>query len=126
VAKRYSTEKAKCASCHLSSAFYRTGLAFTHAGRNWHRRFPGQPFARNAIARRPFVASSPGWGRHYHDGRFATQDEVVNHYKTVKKLNLADPNTQIYLKVVMRFHAQKDPGCCAVRCPSTLNTNPGW
>jgi len=30
-------------------------------------------------------------GGFYHDGRFASLDDVVNHYNAVIKLNLSDP-----------------------------------
>jgi CxxC motif-containing protein (DUF1111 family) len=81
--------KAKCATCHVPPLF-------TEPGWNLHtpdeigvddfqaRRSPGEPAYRTAPLRGLFAHTKGGF---YHDGRFATLAEVVEHYN--HHLNLA-------------------------------------
>jgi hypothetical protein len=82
--------KAQCASCHVPPLF-------TEPGWNLHKpsevgvddfqaqRSPGEVSYRTAPLRGLFAHSKGGF---YHDGRFATLQDVVKHYNTTKKLAL--------------------------------------
>src|SRR3954468_22550625 len=84
--------KAQCATCHVPPLF-------TEPGWNLHsaaeigvddfqsKRSPGEPKYRTSPLRGLFAHSKGGF---YHDGRFATLNDVVDHYNTTKKLNLSD------------------------------------
>jgi hypothetical protein len=84
------TGKANCAQCHVPPLF-------TEPGWNTHKasdigiddfqssRSPDGTY-RTAPLRGLFAHAKGGF---YHDGRFATLMDVVNHYDTVKKLNLS-------------------------------------
>jgi len=84
--------KAQCASCHVPPLF-------TEPGWNLHSaseigvdsfqadRSPGEQKYRTAPLHGLFAHTKGGF---YHDGRFATLDDVVEHYNTVKNLNLSD------------------------------------
>jgi hypothetical protein len=83
--------KANCAQCHVPPLF-------TEPGWNTHKpsdigiddfqanRAPDKTY-RTAPLRGLFAHTKGGF---YHDGRFATLLDVVNHYNTFKKLNLSD------------------------------------
>lgn len=83
--------KASCAQCHVPPLF-------TEPGWNTHKasdigidnfqalRSPDNSY-RTAPLRGLFAHMKGGF---YHDGRFATLLDVVNHYNNVKKLNLTD------------------------------------
>ena len=83
--------KAQCATCHVPPLF-------TEPGWNLHaaseigvddfqaKRSPGEQKYRTAPLRGLFAHTKGGF---YHDGRFATLDDVVEHYNQVKKLNLS-------------------------------------
>src|SRR6266568_8685000 len=83
--------KAQCATCHVPPLF-------TEPGWNLHaaseigvddfqaKRSPGEQKYRTAPLRGLFAHAKGGF---YHDGRFATLDDVVEHYNQVKKLNLS-------------------------------------
>jgi mono/diheme cytochrome c family protein len=83
--------KANCAQCHVPPLF-------TEPGWNAHKpsdigiddfqanRAPDKSY-RTAPLRGLFAHTKGGF---YHDGRFATLLDVVNHYNTFKKLNLSD------------------------------------
>jgi cytochrome c peroxidase len=83
--------KAQCASCHVPPLF-------TEPGWNLHaaseigvddfqaKRSPGEQKYRTAPLRGLFAHAKGGF---YHDGRFATLDDVVEHYNTLKNLNLS-------------------------------------
>jgi mono/diheme cytochrome c family protein len=82
--------KAKCATCHVPPLF-------TEPGWNLHtpaevgvdefqaKRSPGEQGYRTAPLRGLFAHSKGGF---YHDGRFATLDDVVQHYDQHLKLGL--------------------------------------
>ena len=84
--------KARCSTCHVPPLF-------TEPGWNLHspsevgvddfqaKRSPGEQKYRTAPLRGLFAHSKGGF---YHDGRFATLNEVVDHYNTYKKLGLND------------------------------------
>lgn len=84
--------KARCSTCHVPPLF-------TEPGWNLHspsevgvddfqaKRSPGEQKYRTAPLRGLFAHSKGGF---YHDGRFATLNEVVDHYNTFKKLGLND------------------------------------
>jgi mono/diheme cytochrome c family protein len=84
------TGKAKCASCHVPPLF-------TEPGWNLHApaeigvddfqasRSPGEKSYRTAPLRGLFAHSKGGF---YHDGRFATLDDVVEHYNQHLNLSL--------------------------------------
>ena len=84
--------KASCAQCHVPPLF-------TEPGWNTHKpseigiddfqanRSPDETY-RTAPLRGLFAHMKGGF---YHDGRFATLLDVVNHYNTFKKLNLTEP-----------------------------------
>ena len=82
--------KAQCATCHVPPLF-------TEPGWNLHaaseigvddfqaKRSPGEQKYRTAPLRGLFAHAKGGF---YHDGRFATLDDVVEHYNQTKKLGL--------------------------------------
>jgi len=82
--------KAKCSTCHVPPLF-------TEPGWNLHtaaeigvddfqaKRSPGEQSYRTAPLRGLFAHSKGGF---YHDGRFATLDDVVEHYNNHLKLGL--------------------------------------
>jgi hypothetical protein len=83
--------KAQCASCHVPPLY-------TEPGWNLHspseigvddfqaKRSPGEQKYRTAPLRGLFAHSKGGF---YHDGRFATLDEVIEHYNSLKHLGLS-------------------------------------
>ncbi|MDP9269254.1 MAG: hypothetical protein M3P27_13150 [Acidobacteriota bacterium] len=83
--------KAQCATCHVPPLF-------TEPGWNLHaaseigvddfqaKRSPGEQKYRTAPLRGLFAHAKGGF---YHDGRFATLDEVVEHYNRLRHLNLS-------------------------------------
>lgn len=86
------TGKAKCASCHVPPLF-------TEPGWNTHK--PSDigidDFQANRSPDKTYVTQGLKglWthmkGGFYHDGRFATLMDVVNHYNDFKKLSLTEP-----------------------------------
>lgn len=81
-------EKAKCATCHVPPLFSEPG---------WNTHKPEEigidDFQANRSPEKTYVTQGLKgiWIRKrgfYHDGRFATLLDVVNHYDTFKKLNL--------------------------------------
>jgi hypothetical protein len=84
--------KGKCATCHVPPLFTEPGWPLHtpeeigiddfQANRSPEKRYRTTPL------RGLFTRMRGGF---YHDGRFSTLDDVVNHYNTVKKLNLTDP-----------------------------------
>ena len=83
--------KAKCASCHVPPLF-------TEPGWNTHKAsdIGIDDFQSNRSPDNTYVTQGLKglWthmkGGFYHDGRFATLMDVVNHYNDFKKLNLND------------------------------------
>ncbi|TCU09647.1 di-heme oxidoredictase family protein [Rhizobium sullae] len=87
-------EKAKCATCHVPPLF-------TEPGWNLHKadeigiddfqamRSPDERY-RTVPLRALWEMEKVHKGGFYHDGRFATLDEVVKHYDQHLKLNLSD------------------------------------
>jgi hypothetical protein len=83
--------KARCASCHVPPLFTEPGWPLHtpeeigiddfQANRSPEKRYRTTPL------RGLFTRMRGGF---YHDGRFPTLDDVVNHYNAVKKLNLTD------------------------------------
>jgi hypothetical protein len=83
--------KAKCASCHVPPLFAEPG---------WNTHKPEEicidDFQANRSPEKTYVTQglkglwAHAKGGFYHDGRFATMLDVVNHYNTCKKLNLTD------------------------------------
>ena len=83
--------KATCATCHVPPLF-------TEPGWNLHaaseigiddfqaKRSPGEQKYRTAPLRGLFAHSKGGF---YHDGRFATLDDVIEHYNSTKHLGLS-------------------------------------
>ena len=92
--KAERTWKAKCASCHVPPVF-------TEPGWNLHtaqeigiddfqaKRSPDNRY-RTEPLRALFDTQKIHKGGFYHDGRFATLPDVVNHYDGVFKLRLTD------------------------------------
>jgi hypothetical protein len=84
--------KAKCASCHVPPLFAEPGWG-THKGEeicidNFQaNRSPDKTYVTQGL--RGLWAHSKGG--FYHDGRFATYLDVVNHYNTCKNLGLTEP-----------------------------------
>jgi len=88
---RLFSGRAKCATCHVPPLF-------TEPGWNLHapseigvddfqaKRSPGEHNYRTAPLRGVFAHSKGGF---YHDGRFTTLYQVVNHYNTLKSLGLS-------------------------------------
>ena len=84
--------KAKCSTCHVPPLY-------TEPGWNLHspaeigvdsfqaKRSPGEHAYRTAPLHGLFAHSKGGF---YHDGRFATLRDVVDHYNTLKKLGLTE------------------------------------
>ena len=70
--------------------FTEPGWNMHTAGGDRHRRLPGEALARRAL---PHDAAQGLWthakGGFYHDGRFATLDEVVDHYNGCFGLGLS-------------------------------------
>jgi hypothetical protein len=81
--------KATCTTCHVPPLFTEPGWSLHTPRGNRHRRFSGQPLPGQTVsdyaAARPLVRMKGGF---YHDGRFATLQEVVNHYDTFFNLKL--------------------------------------
>ena len=83
--------KAKCASCHVPPLFAEPG---------WNTHKPEEicidDFQSNRSPDKSYVTQglkglwAHSKGGFYHDGRFSTLLEVVNHYDDCKKLNLSD------------------------------------
>jgi cytochrome c peroxidase len=83
--------KAQCATCHVPPLF-------TEPGWNLHsaseigvddfqaKRSPGEQKYRTAPLRGLFAHSKGGF---YHDGRFATLEDVVEHYNRLRNMNLS-------------------------------------
>jgi hypothetical protein len=84
--------KAMCAECHVPPLF-------TEPGMNTHKaeEIGIDDFQANRSPDSTYVTQGLAglWthmkGGFYHDGRFATLLDVVNHYNTFKKLNLSEP-----------------------------------
>jgi hypothetical protein len=84
--------KAKCATCHVPPLFTEPG---------WNTHLPADigidAFQANRSPEKTYRTAPLGglWahqkGGFYHDGRFATLRDVVNHYDTFKKLRLTEP-----------------------------------
>ncbi|HKO95665.1 MAG TPA: hypothetical protein VJU86_01645 [Pyrinomonadaceae bacterium] len=86
--------KAKCSTCHVPPIF-------TEPGNNLHRaedigidsfqanRGPARMYVTTPL-RALFDTQKIHKGGFYHDGRFATLFDVVNHYNSFKKLNLTE------------------------------------
>ena len=89
--KEVFTGKAHCASCHVPPLFTEPGWPLHtpeeigiddfQANRSPEKRYRTTPL------RGLFTRMQGGF---YHDGRFPTLDEVVDHYNTVMKLDLTD------------------------------------
>jgi len=83
--------KARCATCHVAPLFTEPGWNL-HAGSEvgvddfQAKRSPGEQKYRTAPLRGLFAHSKGGF---YHDGRFATLDDVVEHYNQLQRLNLS-------------------------------------
>jgi hypothetical protein len=83
--------KAKCASCHVPPLFAEPGWN-THKPEDiciddfQSNRSPDKTYVTQGL-RGLWAFSKGGF---YHDGRFATLLDVVNHYNSCKKLNLTD------------------------------------
>ena len=83
--------KAKCASCHVPPLFAEPGWS-THKAEEiciddfQSKRSPDNTYVTQGL--RGLWAHSKGG--FYHDGRFATLLDVVNHYNSCKKLNLTE------------------------------------
>jgi hypothetical protein len=84
-------EKAQCATCHVPPLFSEPG---------WNTHTPEEigidDFQANRSPERSYVTQGLKgmWIRKrgfYHDGRFASLMDVVNHYNGFKRLNLSDP-----------------------------------
>jgi hypothetical protein len=85
------TGKAKCATCHVPPLFAEPG---------WNTHKPEEicidDFQANRSPEKTYVTQglkglwAHAKGGFYHDGRFATMLDVVNHYNTCKKLNLTE------------------------------------
>jgi hypothetical protein len=84
--------KAKCATCHVPPLFAEPGWN-THKPEEiciddfQSSRSPEKTYVTQGL-RGLFAFSKGGF---YHDGRFATLMDVVNHYNACKKLNLSEP-----------------------------------
>ncbi len=84
--------KAKCASCHVPPLFAEPG---------WNTHKPDEicidDFQSNRSPEKTYVTQglqglwAHSKGGFYHDGRFATLMDVVNHYNDCKKLGLTEP-----------------------------------
>jgi cytochrome c peroxidase len=85
------TGKAKCATCHVPPLFAEPGWS-THKSEEiciddfQANRLPDKSYVTQGL--RGLWAHSKGG--FYHDGRFATLMDVVNHYNDCKKLNLSE------------------------------------
>jgi hypothetical protein len=84
--------KAQCATCHVPPLFTEPGWNLHSASEigidNFQAsRSPGEEKYRTAPLRGLFAHSKGGF---YHDGRFATVNDVVDHYNKAKHLNLSD------------------------------------
>jgi hypothetical protein len=84
--------KAKCATCHVPPVFSEPGWNL-HSGDEigiddfQANRSPGEKKYRTAPLRGLFAHARGGF---YHDGRFATLNDVVNHYDDHLKLGLSE------------------------------------
>lgn len=71
---------------------HRTRVVDAHSRGNGHRRFPGEPLPRRQVlshdaAQGTFYRTKGGF---YHDGRFATLNDVIAHYEDLLGLNLTE------------------------------------
>src|SRR5262245_49888655 len=83
--------KARCATCHVPPLFTEPGWPMHTADEIGiddfqASRSPDKKFYRTTPLRGLFVRAKGGF---YHDGRFASLDEVVAHYENVLRLDLA-------------------------------------
>lgn len=83
--------KAACAVCHVPPLFSEPGYG-THTGEeigidNFHADRSPDRLHRTTPLKGLFVRAKGGF---YHDGRFPDLHAVVNHYNTLRKLNLTD------------------------------------
>ena len=90
--KRVFEGKAQCATCHVPPLFTEPGWNLHTASEigvdNFQAsRSPGEQKYRTAPLRGLFAHSKGGF---YHDGRFATLVDVVEHYNKLKNLNLSE------------------------------------
>jgi len=87
---------ARCASCHVPPIFTEPGWNL-HAGSEigiddfQANRSPGEKKYRTVPLRSLFDTAKIHKGGFYHDGRFATLRDVVDHYDSFLKLGLAEP-----------------------------------
>ena len=85
-----------------ATSLHRAGAQSACAERDRHRLVPGGPLATHKYRTAPLAGLwSHQKGGFFHDGRFATLLDVVNHYDAHFKLNLseADKNDLVeYLK----------------------------
>jgi hypothetical protein len=87
--ERIFNGKAKCATCHVPPLFSEPGWS-THKPEEiciddfQSSRSPDKTYVTQGLR----GLWSHGQGGYYHDGRFATLDNVVDHYNSCKKLNL--------------------------------------
>lgn len=94
--------KAACAQCHVPPLFTEPGWN-THPASDigiddfQSNRSPDNSY-RTAPLRGLFAHTKGGF---YHDGRFATLLDVVNHYNNFKKLNLTEPEKKDLVEFLM-------------------------
>jgi hypothetical protein len=82
--------KARCSTCHVPPLFTETGWnlhspAEVGVDNFQAKRSPGEQAYRTAPLHGLFAHSKGGF---YHDGRFATLNDVVDHYNSLKRLGL--------------------------------------
>jgi hypothetical protein len=85
--------KAQCARCHVPPLFTEPGWPMHTADEMGiddfqASRSPDKKFYRTTPLKGLFVREKGGF---YHDGRFATYGDVIDHYETLLKLDLSQP-----------------------------------
>jgi hypothetical protein len=87
--------KAKCGTCHVPPTYTEPGWNLHTAQEIGIDDFQASRAPNDAYRTSPLRAlwdtNKTHKGGFYHDGRFATLQDVINHYNTTFKLNLTDP-----------------------------------
>jgi cytochrome c peroxidase len=96
-----------CASCHEPSSFFRDGKSHRHAGSGRQ----ASPFSLDDAEETPTLLGTFETAPYFHDGRFATLDQVVEWYDKSYDLGLTTGQRSAllaYLKVIGNSEMQHD------------------
>lgn len=96
-----------CASCHEPSSFFRDGKSHRHGGSGRQ----ASPFSLDDAEETPTLLGTSETAPYFHDGRFATLDQVVEWYDKTYELGLTTGQRSAlvaYLKVIGTSEMQHD------------------